>query len=105
MSKLTVLVQAWNVNGGELNNLAITADPHNPSDITEKAIAAYFDAVVDVDEQDDYDAAKAWEEDDCQVVGIIDGHPTMVTGKGVDVGFMCRSLEQVREFLARKLGL
>lgn len=96
--KLTVLVQAWNVNGGELNNLAIEADRFNSIDILQEAQKAYLTAVVDADEQSEFDPVLQWENDDCQIVGLIDGHPVTVTGIGVDTHFMTECLDRAKKY-------
>lgn len=83
-NKLTVLVQAWNVNGGELNNLAIVADRYNSLDILQEAQKGYLQAVIDDDEQSSVDPVEQWESDDCQIVGLIEGHPSVVTGIGLN---------------------
>lgn len=95
--KLTVLVQAWNVNGGELNNLAIEADRFNSIDILQEAQKAYLTAVVDADEQSDFDPVLQWENDDCQIVGLIDGHPVTVTGIGLNDYLLAEFLEHARK--------
>lgn len=94
-NKLTVLVQAWNVNGGELNNLAIEADRYNSLDVLQEAKKAYLQAVIDEDEQSDFDPVLQWENDDCQIVGLIDGHPATITGIGIDTHFMMECLARV----------
>lgn len=82
MMKLTVLVIANNVNGGELNNLAIECDPTNIDALLGKAMVSYFNAVTD--EHDGVGVAERWVFDDCAIVGVIDGHPVTVTGTGIN---------------------
>lgn len=96
-NKLTVLVQAWNVNGGELNNLAIEADRYNSLDVLQEAKKAYLQAVIDEDEQSDFDPVLQWENDDCQIVGLIDGHPITVTGIGLSDYLLAEFLEHARK--------
>lgn len=97
-NKLTVLVQAWNVNGGELNNLAIEADRFNSIDILQESQKAYLTAVVDDDDLIAFNHVDQWENDDCQIVGLIDGHPVTVTGIGVDTHFMAECLERAKKY-------
>lgn len=87
--KLTVLVIANFVNNGELNRLRVVCESMDAEEIRKKAMAAYFEAVTDEDEIADLDTLDAWEmaqvneekwdEDDCMIVGLIDGHPVSVT--------------------------
>lgn len=95
--KLTVLVQAWNVNGGELNNLAIEADRFNSIDILQEAQKAYLTAVVDDDDLIAFNHVEQWENDDCQIVGLIDGHPITVTGIGLSDYLLAEFLEHARK--------
>lgn len=106
--KLTVLVIANFVNNGELNRLPIVCESMDADEIRKKAMAAYFEAVTDEDEIADLDTLDAWEmaqvnegkweDDDCMIVGLIDGHPVSVTCSGADdLPFIIRCFEFAKD--------
>lgn len=95
---LTVFVMAHNVNGGELSNLPIMCDPSNANAVFVAAVAAYYQNVVDEDEQENgmFEHTEKWREDDCMIAGLADGHITAVTGCGLSLDDFPRYLGHKR---------
>lgn len=93
LSPLTVLVSTSREDS--INYLYISADLSRPETVALAAADAFYADIrsnLEVGECDPGFAADAWRNNDCEIVGIIAGHPAMVTSGCDTVASLCRYL-------------